>query len=274
MTLLDLTFSTPAENLACDEALLDFFENNGGDGALRFWAPENYFVVVGYANHVQKEVNVAECESENVPIFRRCSGGGTVLQGPGCLNYSLIMRIEENGPLRSITSANQFIMERNRAAIQSSSSRREEAPIQGSESLVASAATIKIRGCSDITLDPRPLGAPKRSEGGSTLDPALKFSGNAQRRKKQFLLFHGTFLLQFDIPLIDKFLRMPSKEPDYREGRSHGNFLTNLDLPAEAVKRALREAWGAQVPLEVVPHDEIALLARDKYVTKEWNFKF
>jgi lipoate-protein ligase A len=267
MTLLDLTFPTPAENLACDEALLDFFEDKGGDGALRFWTPANYFVVVGYANHVQKEVNVAACEGENVPIFRRCSGGGTVLQGPGCLNYSLIMRIEENGPLHSITLANRFIMERNRVAMERllpRSSRREEAPIKKSKSLVTSAATIKIRGCTDLALDPRP----------STFGPALKFSGNAQRRKKHFLLFHGTFLLQFDIPLIDRFLRMPSKEPDYRGGRSHGIFLTNLDLPAEAVKKALREAWDAYVPLETIPHDEIALLARDKYVTKGWNFKF
>jgi lipoate---protein ligase len=245
MTLLDLTFPTPAENLACDEALLDFFEDNGGDGALRFWGAENYFVVVGYANHVQKEVNVAACEGENVPIFRRCSGGGTVLQGPGCLNYSLIMRIEENGPLRSITSANRFIMERIGEAVEREvRTRRPE-------------AAIKVGGCTDLTLD-----------------PALKFSGNAQRRKKHFLLFHGTFLLQFDIPLIDRFLRMPSKEPDYREGRSHGNFLTNLDLPTEAVKTALREAWGANGQLEAVPRHEIALLARDKYVTKEWNFKF
>lgn len=102
----------------------------------------------------------------------------------------------------------------------------------------------------------------------------MKFSGNAQRRKKHFLLFHGTFLLQFDISLISKFLRMPSKEPDYREGRSHKEFLTNLDLPADVVKAALRETWGATEPLEAVPRHEIALLARDKYVTKEWNFKF
>jgi lipoate---protein ligase len=123
---------------------------------------------------------------------------------------------------------------------------------------------IGIRGCTDLALNPGP----------TTLDPSLKFSGNAQRRRKHFLLFHGTFLLQFDLALIDRFLRMPSKEPDYRQRRSHKDFLTNLALPADAVKRALRDAWGAAAALEVVPRDAIALLARDKYVTAEWNFKF
>jgi lipoate-protein ligase A len=124
MNLLDLTLPTPAENLACDEALLDWFEANGGDGVLRFWEPENYFVVVGYGNHVQTEVNVATCDKDGIPIFRRCSGGGTVLQGPGCLNYSLVLKVEEGGPLSSITAANRFIMERNREAVEAECEQR------------------------------------------------------------------------------------------------------------------------------------------------------
>lgn len=267
MQLLDLTFKTPAENLAGDEALLDFFEEHGGDGVLRFWEPENYFAVVGYGNQVQTEVDVPACEAEGVPILRRCSGGGTVLQGPGCLNYSLVLKIEDRGPLASITAANKFIMERTREAVGNAlagSSRREEAPIKTSQSLVTSAATIEVRGCTDLTLVTH----------HSSLVTALKFSGNAQRRKKNYLLFHGTFLLNFDIPLIGRFLRMPSKEPDYRESRSHKDFLTNLKLPSKVVKKAMQEAWGAEGPMEVVPDDAIALLARDKYVTREWNFKF
>ena len=260
MLLLDLTLPTPAENLACDEALLDFFEERGGEGLLRFWEPDNYFVVVGYANQVEKEVNVAACETGKIPILRRCSGGGTVLQGPGCLNYSLVLRIEEGGPLASITSANRFIMERTRGGVESEiGDRRSEIGIE-------------IRGCTDLALATR----------HTSQVTHLKFSGNAQRRKKHFLLFHGTFLLSFDIALIDKFLRMPSKEPDYRKGRSHTDFLTNLNLPADAVKRALASVWNAsdtpagrrRSQVEVVPHDAIALLARDKYVTREWNFKF
>ncbi len=262
LPLLDLTLPSPAENLACDEALLDFFEEHGGTGLLRFWEPENYFVVVGYANHVQTEVNVPACDAAGIPIFRRCSGGGTVLQGPGCLNYSLVLNIDETRPLHSITSANSYIMGRNTKAVEAckgipSWSERKHLGITLDP-------MVEVRGHTDLALVTyRCLRV-----------TSLKFSGNAQRRKKHFLLFHGTFLLNFDLQLVEKYLRMPSKEPDYREGRSHKEFLMNLELPAKKVKDALREAWGASGALEVVPRDAIALLARDKYVTKEWNFKF
>ena len=118
MQILDLTLPTPAENLAADEALLDACEENGGEEILRFWEARETFVVVGYANKIATEVNVENCRAKQIPIFRRCSGGGTVLQGAGCLNYALILRITENSPLASISGANQFIMEKNRAAVE------------------------------------------------------------------------------------------------------------------------------------------------------------
>src|SRR5688572_6131078 len=94
MRWLDLTFPTPAENLACDEALLDLCEAGFADEVLRFWESPTHFVVVGYGNKVDSEVEVAACRADGIPILRRCTGGGTVLQGPGCLNYSLVLRIE------------------------------------------------------------------------------------------------------------------------------------------------------------------------------------
>ncbi len=118
MKHLDLTLPSPAENLAADEALLDWCEAGHGDEMLLFWEPRETFVVVGYANKIATEVNVVACAAKKIPIFRRCSGGGTVVQMPGGLNYSLILRIAENGPTRNISSANQFIMEKNRSAIE------------------------------------------------------------------------------------------------------------------------------------------------------------
>jgi hypothetical protein len=67
---------------------------------------------------------------------------------------------------------------------------------------------------------------------------------------------------------------MPSKQPNYREHRAHVEFLANLNVSADIVKHALQTVWKAGTPLEVVPRDQIAFLARDKYATKKWNRKF
>ena len=247
MRHLDLTFPSPAENLACDEALLDWCESGEGVECLRFWESPEPFVVVGYANKVASEVNVTACEARKIAILRRCSGGGTVIQGPGCLNYTLVLPITKDGPLHSIPVANQFIMRRNRAAIDTLF------PRSGTQT---SRPEVAVRGHTDLAISEK------------------KFSGNSQRRRKHFMLFHGTFLLNFDLALIGDLLRMPSKQPDYRESRLHADFLTNINVSAEMVKAALQKAWEAGSPLTNPPLEKIATLAREKYSTNEWNFKF
>ena len=240
MKHLDLPPLTPAENLAADEALLDWCEAGQGDETLLFWEPRETFVVVGYANKVATEVNVAASEKIGVPIFRRCSGGGTVVQMPGGLNYSLVLQIDENRPTRNITAANQFIMEKIRMAIQT----------------LLPTSEISVRGHTDLCLG------------------NVKFAGNSQRRRKNFLLFHGTLLLNCDVKLVSELLLMPSLQPDYRARRPHEEFVTNLNLPAEKVKAALAKEWNANEELKNPPLEEISKLARKKYSAREWNYKF
>jgi lipoate-protein ligase A len=237
MKYLDLTLPAPSANLACDEALLEACDENPGAEMLRFWEPRHYFVVLGYANRAEREVNLAVCREENIGVYRRCSGGGTVLQGPGCLNYSLIFNIGGNPALHSITGANRHIMERQRAAL---------AGVLG--------RAVRVQGFTDLSLEDK------------------KFSGNAQRRKRQALLFHGTFLLHFELSLVQKLLPMPSRRPDYRQERTHGQFLTNLEVPASLVKRALREAWSAEESCEKGPLIKPEL--EQKYAGDEWNRRF
>lgn len=247
MEFVDLSFPTPAENLAGDEALLDWREQNAGDNILRFWESPETFVVVGYADKIQREVNVARCKAENIPIFRRCSGGGTVLQGAGCLNYALILQITPDSRLSEISSANKHIMDRNREAI---------------ESIAGQSLTIKVQGHTDLA---------------AAQNPSMifrKFSGNSQRRHKAYLLFHGTFLLNFNRELIEKYLTFPSRQPDYRGSRGHTEFLMNLNLSAAAVKKAMKAVWKANKVLQAPPMAGIAGLARDKYSAPEWNLKF
>jgi lipoate-protein ligase A len=239
MLRCDLTLSSPAENLALDEALLDTLEESGGGELLRLWEPAEHFVVVGYANAVTREVNVPFCQAAGIPVLRRCSGGGTVLQGPGCLNYSLIVRISESGPFRTIHTTNQEIMERHRAVV---------ADLTG--------LPVEVKGHTDLAVR------------------GVKFSGNAQRRKRAFLIFHGAFLLSLDISLVERTLRMPSKQPDYRSNRPHSDFLMNLGIGSGVLKEALVQAWQAAEPLRQVPLERMADLARAKYTRAEWNLKF
>jgi lipoate-protein ligase A len=261
MKVLDLTLATPADNLACDEALLNWSETGDGGEILRLWEPREHFVVVGYANKVEQEVNVPACRVRGVPIFRRCSGGGTVLQGPGCLNYTLILHIAEHPRLSSISGTNQFIMEQNRAAI--------EAIVRSRNPDVR----ISVCGHTDLAVAaPHSPGGPKGNPSKSPV-ALWKFSGNSQRRQKRVLLFHGTFLLHLDLVLLTEILRMPSHQPDYRRNRGHMDFLANLNLPSAPLKNALRATWKATEELPHFPTRETSRLGAEKYSTREWNFK-
>jgi lipoate-protein ligase A len=239
MRYSDLTLPSPEANLACDEALLELCESGNGEELLRLWEPAQHFVVVGYANKAAAEVNLAFCQTNAIPVLRRCTGGGTVLQGPGCLNFSLLLRADGPGPLHSIPATNDYIMSRHQAALAS----LLQAPVER-------------QGHTDLAI------------GG------LKFCGNAQRRCKRFLLFHGSFLLHLDISLMEKILPLPSRQPGYRVNRSHTDFLVNLHIPAHALKAALCKAWNATEPLVEIPLEKISVLARGKYALNEWNFKF
>jgi len=78
-----------------------------------------------------------------------------------------------------------------------------------------------------------------------------KFSGNAQRRGKNFILHHGTLLYHFDLSLISRYLKMPQDIPVYRQNRPHTDFVTNIPVDPQAFKVELAKAFGAdglQVP--------------------------
>jgi lipoate---protein ligase len=239
MEYLDLTLPEAASNLACDEALLELFETTSATGGLlRTWEPENHFVVLGHSNRIDCEVNAAACESERVSIFRRLSGGGTVMQGPGCLNYSLILRNGVDIPV-GIEESFQFVLEHHKRCIEQMIGDR-----------------VDIAGVSDLIV------------GGK------KFSGNAQYRKRRFSLVHGTLLLHLNQVIVDRCLLLPSKQPTYRQNRSHGCFMRNLHLDAMNVREALRSIWSATDQFTDVPEARIVDLEKSRYRRPDWTRKF
>ena len=239
MKYIELTFAEPARNLACDEALLDLFEaQKPDDGLLRLWQPDDYFVVLGHSNRWASEVALSPCEADSVPILRRLSGGGTVLQGRGCLNYTLILD-REKSVLKNIGATFRYVLNRHRKLI---------AALTG--------LNVVVEGISDLTMNGR------------------KFSGNAQYRKARYALVHGTFLLNFDLAQIERYLRLPIKQPEYRRHRSHSDFVTNLRLDVDQLCAGLRDEWGANAFFHYVPVHEIEQLVHERYGRPEWSTKF
>ncbi len=298
MTYLDLTFPTPEENLACDEVLLDWCDESEGPEVLRFWEPQQHFVVVGYSNRVERGVNVVACREMRIPILRRCSGGGTVLQGPGCLNYSLVLRMDCDPALQTVTATNRFVMERNRAVVESlltgmrgPNSPLKKGPGEGTgptthhDSRGNNAGRVPSRGEPDVfqRAAKQPLSSKSEIRNPKSeilvcghTDLAIdgrKFSGNAQRRKRSAVLFHGTFLLNLDLTRVSELLSMPSNQPEYRQSRNHDEFLMNLNASASQVKAVLREAWDATETLKRYPIKGPHRLVEKKYSTDEWNLK-
>ncbi len=238
MKILDLTFSTAEDNLACDEALLDTCEESGSSEILRFWEPTSSFAVLGFSCAWKEDVKHSG-SSPLVPTYRRASGGGTVLQGPGCLNYSLILKIDRDPCLANLKASNFYVMVNHKEAL--------------SKKL---GDGVEVQGYTDLT------------------HHNLKFSGNAQRRKRRYLLFHGTFLLNFDLTQIASYLPMPKLQPAYRLSRPHLSFLTNIPISAQETKNALIECWRAQDRLETPPQEKIRELVRERYANPDWIYKF
>ena len=238
MKYLDLTLEVPEENIACDEALLQACEREPGHGVLRVWEPRQYFVVAGCSNKIALEVNQVTCAADGVPVLRRCTGGGAVLQGPGSLNYALILNHEAER-LGDLARSYQVVLARHR---------RLFARLTG--------APVTIDGTSDLAVDGR------------------KFSGNAQYRKRRWTLVHGTILVHFDIARMARYLRMPSKEPGYRGGRTHDDFLVNLAIDSETVKQGLCSTWDAFEEFDASPTCAIDELVQRRYGRPEWNLKF
>lgn len=225
--------------LACDDVLLDLCDGDPGRETLRVWSPETYFVVAGYTNRILDEVRVDACVARGIPLYRRTSGGGTIVQGPGCLNYSIMVRITRDTALENITSTGTYVLERIAAAVHH-----------------LTGFPIERRGHTDLVLGGR------------------KFSGNAQRRKSNAVLFHGTFLLDANLDIIEELLPMPSHQPDYRKGRPHREFLVNLGLDAATLTAALKEEWQATAAYGGLPLEEIRSLAESRYLNHDWTYRF
>lgn len=235
MHLLELTLPTLTENLALDEALLLHAED-GGPEVLRLWEWPRPAVVLGAAGRLADEVHEDACQADGVPIARRSSGGGTVLLGAGCLLYSLILRFDRAPELGDLRASYRYIL----GCIQ-----RGLEPFSGGFAL---------QGTSDLVLGDR------------------KCSGNSQQRKRTHLLHHGTLLYAFDIAPIARYLKAPPRQPEYRQGRAHADFVANLPITLSDLKQTLMKVWQAHQLTTDRPMELTRTLV-EKYESAEWTHR-
>ncbi len=236
MQLLDLTLPTLEANLALDEALLLAAEAGGAE-VLRLWQWSTPAVILGAGGRWAVEADVAACERDGVPILRRSSGGGAVLLGPGCLLYSLVLAYDRHPVLHDLHASYRFILDRLAQALE---------PL---------APGIAPAGISDLAI------------------AGKKCAGNSQQRKRTHFLHHGALLCTFDLEQIPRYLPHPPREPAYRAGKSHLNFLTNLNVVIPQVEACLRNAWDADHATQIWPADRVSCLLNDRYGRREWHLR-
>lgn len=223
--MLQLNFKSacaPME-LAREEAMLQWadgaFENgdrasgdtaSGDTALLRVWRFAKPTVILGRSSKVDEEVDRLWCHQNGMEVLRRCTGGASVVGGPGCVMYSVVVGVPAQGGLRNIDAAHDFVMQRVLAAVQRQ--------LPDAERL----------GICDLTWHGR------------------KFSGNSLRVARHHLLYHGTLLRNANLDLIAKCLTHAPRQPEYRRGRDHRDFLCNVDFDEEAMVTSLAEQFGVR----------------------------
>lgn len=155
----------------------------------RFFEPQRHVVVLSSSNKLEIEANVEECSKHNIPILRRKGGGGTVVLGKGCLILTFAFYA------KNVFGNNKYFQIINQLWINAL--------------IEAGCQNLTQNGISDICVNNK------------------KIAGTSIFRKKHLLVYQGSLLVDPDMNLISKLLAHPSKEPEYRQGRKHNEFLTS-----------------------------------------------
>jgi lipoate-protein ligase A len=160
--------------------------------ALWSWVPENTHVILGASNRADTEIHEEVCALDHVPVLKRYGGGGTVVLHPGCVVVGVGLWVKS--PFQ-----NQMYFQLLNQAI-----------INGLALWNPACGVLSQNGISDICIGSK------------------KIAGTSLFRSKHYLLYQASILVDPKLHLIERYLRHPSKEPNYRLNRSHSDFLTSL----------------------------------------------
>ncbi|MEA4981081.1 MAG: hypothetical protein VB066_00050 [Paludibacter sp.] len=152
------------------------------------WQPDKSYVVLGASNRPEDALYTERVMQDQLTVMKRPSGGQTVILTPGNLVIAAVFP-HSLQPKNLFNEINASIIE----AIEA-----------------AGIAGLSLRGISDIALGYK------------------KILGSAMYRTRNKLLYHAVLNVGEPAATFEKYLRHPGKEPDYREGRKHSDFVTSL----------------------------------------------
>jgi len=154
------------------------------------WIPDKTYIVLGASNNAEESLHMENVIEDKVCILKRPSGGQTVILTPNNIMISAVFFDQEKlHPKDIFQHINKLII----SAIEKTGIRN-----------------LSAMGISDIAI------------GGK------KILGSAIYRNKRALLYHAVLNLGEPASTFERYLKHPSKEPDYRKGRSHSDFVTSL----------------------------------------------
>lgn len=158
--------------------------------------PRDWQVVMGAGGKAEYEVHRQALLQAGIPLYKRKGGGGTVLLGPNTLVVTVHAGVAKTfGNLAYFAAINDVLM----------------CVLRTWRDL-----PYRQRGISDIALAER------------------KLVGSSIFRRRHYLLYQASLLVELNLELMHRFLKTPSRAPDYRCGREHRDFVTCLrDLGVE-----------------------------------------
>lgn len=234
-------------NMAADEAILESVSASKSPPTLRFYAWKPPAVSIGYFQSLREEVDTDACFKNNVDIVRRMTGGGAVYHDKE-FTYSYIAP-EDTVP-NNILKSYEMICGGLIEGLKSLGIRAQFAPLN------------------DIVSEGRKIG------------------GNAQTRRMDCVLQHGTMLLDLDVERMFTLLKVPSE-------KLRGKAISDVKQRVTSVKAILRKEVTYNIACLAFKNgfakalkltydtsglsDEektlAAKLAETKYSTREWNDK-
>lgn len=179
---------------------------------LQVWSPDHDIVVLGNSERADAACYQERCAMQNIPVLKRKGGGGAVVLHPHCIIVSLGLWV------RHYFHNMHYFARINAAVIDSLAVYR------------SALADLRHRGISDIAWG------------------ECKVAGTSIFRSRNYLLYQASLLYRAEVDKISALLPHPPREPDYREGRTHAEFLCGL---ADIVSDSKQEEIGAVLRREL-----------------------